>query len=135
MLQPVERRLARERGHVLALGLEPVGEQPQDRIEAQLVVIVEVLVAEREPMDALRQQRSETMHDEVGIALVAKATRNPVCQADRTIRLAQQRSAGIRGDGAAVEATHNLAPLEAFKDQLLRATVCSHRPGLFDQQK
>jgi hypothetical protein len=98
-------------------------------------VVVEVLVAERDGVHALRQHRVETMHDEVRVALVAKAARHLGRQADGAVCLAQQRCTTIRGNGAAVERTHNLASLEAFKDQLLRATLCSHRPGLLDQQK
>jgi hypothetical protein len=56
-------------------------------------------------------------------------------QADGQVRLAQQRRPSVGRDGAAVERTHNLAPLEAFKHQLRQVTVCPHRSGLLDQQK
>jgi hypothetical protein len=46
-----------------------------------------------------------------------------------------KRRAPVRGDLATIESTHNLAPRKAFKEHLLRATVCSHRLGLSDQQK
>ncbi len=49
--QPVQRALAGQRLIQFALAAE----QPQQRIRAQLLVIVQVLVAQRQPVDALRQ--------------------------------------------------------------------------------
>jgi hypothetical protein len=135
VLQPVERGLAGQRLRVVALGFQRVGQQAERRIAAQLVVVIEVLVAERQPMDALRHQRLELVHDEGGIVHIAKAARDLSRQPHRQVRLAQQRRPSIRRDRTAVESTHNLAPLEPFKRQLRRATLCPHRPGPFDQQK
>jgi hypothetical protein len=57
------------------------------------------------------------VHHKLGIALVTKAARNLGRQPDGAIRLAQQDRAGIRRDRPTIESTHNLAPLQPFKDQ------------------
>jgi hypothetical protein len=90
-------------------------------------VVVQVLVAERQAVDALRDQRLDLMHDEVAIATVANTARHPPGQPDGAIRFPQRQRSAVRGDGAAVETAHNLTALEAFKVELCRATVCRHR--------
>ena len=59
-LQPVQRALARQRLIQLALAAE----QGQQRIGAQLLVVVQVLVAQRQPVDALRQHLRQLVLDQ-----------------------------------------------------------------------
>jgi hypothetical protein len=49
----LQRRFAGEPGDISPLRLERVGEQGEDRIVAQLVMVVEILIAERHAVDAL----------------------------------------------------------------------------------
>jgi hypothetical protein len=58
---------------------------------AHLVVVIEVLVAEREPMDARCQQPIEPVHRDGRIAQIAKAARHLLRQPDGQIGLAQPR--------------------------------------------
>jgi len=55
--QPVERRLARHRRTILATGAKLAGQNRHHRIVAQFVVVVEVLVAQRNPEHTLAHQR------------------------------------------------------------------------------
>ena len=55
--EPIERRLAGHRRAVLARCRQLPGQHRHDRIVAQLVMVVEVLVAERDPVDPLPDQR------------------------------------------------------------------------------
>ena len=64
-LQPVERRLAGHRRAVLAPRLELARQHRHHRIVAQLVVVVEVLVAERDPEHPLADQRRHLMLDQL----------------------------------------------------------------------
>ena len=64
MLQPIERRLAGQSGDVGPLRLERVGQQAENGIVSQLVVVVDVLVAKRNSMHALRHQRLDFVHHE-----------------------------------------------------------------------
>ena len=135
MLQPVERGLARQRGDVGALGLERVGQKAEHGIVAQLVVVVEVLVAERNGVHALRDQRLQLVHDAVLVAAVAKTASDFGGQPDGAVGFARQHRAAVRGHRSAIETTHNLTALEGFKCELGRATLCRHRSGLLLQGK
>ena len=53
VLQPVDRALPRQRRAILALRLQLVGEQRQHRITAKDIVVVDVLVAQRDRDEAL----------------------------------------------------------------------------------
>ena len=64
-LQPVERRLAGHRRAILAPRLELAGQHRHHRIVAQLVVVVEILVAERDPEHPLADQRRDLVLDQV----------------------------------------------------------------------
>ena len=60
-------------------------------------------------------------------------TRVPACMVAELLNatlLAQQQGTGIRGDGAAVESSDDLAPVKGFKFELFAATVCLHRTPL-----
>jgi hypothetical protein len=71
----LQRRFTGEPGDVGPLRLQRIGEQGEDRIVAQLVVVVEVLIAERLAMNALRNERLDRVHDAHLIAPVAEAAR------------------------------------------------------------
>ena len=80
--QPVQRTLAGQRLAVIALllALAPfqvalAGQQRHQRIAAQLVVIVEILVAQRQRVDALGEQFADLVFDELGIAAVFRSRR------------------------------------------------------------
>ena len=110
-----------------ALRLELVGEQREHRVVAQLVVVVDVLVAERDADDPLPDQRRQRVHHLVLLALVDEARGDPLDQPDRAIGVPQQQPAGVRTQGAAVERGHHPPPSEAFKLELFRVTLCRHR--------
>ena len=57
----------------LAPRLELAGQHRQHRIVPQLIVIVEVLVAQRQAEDALADQRRHRVLDQLGVAAVAEA--------------------------------------------------------------
>ena len=64
-LQPVQRRLAGHRRTILAPRLELAGQHRHHRIVAQLVVVVEILVAKRNPEHPLADQRHNLMLDQI----------------------------------------------------------------------
>jgi hypothetical protein len=86
-LQPVQRALAGQRFFQLALAAE----QPQQRVGAQLLMIVEILVAQRQPVDALREHLGNPVLDPFRVAPVPEAGGQPVQQADTPAGLAQQQ--------------------------------------------
>ncbi|AWI62534.1 hypothetical protein AB395_00006912 (plasmid) [Sinorhizobium fredii CCBAU 45436] len=51
---------------------------------------------------------------------------NALEQANGLVGVPQEKRAGIRGDGAAIETGDNFAPRDAFKLELVAATVCQN---------
>src|SRR5207249_12153869 len=74
-LQPVQRRLAGNRRTILAPRRELSRQNRHHRIVAKLVVVVEILVAERDREHPLTDQRRHLVLDIFGAALVVKASR------------------------------------------------------------
>ena len=127
VLQPVERRLAGERRAVRPLGRELSRQRLQHRIVPQMIVIVDVLVAQGNAEDALADERRHRVQQSVRIAAVLEAVRQSLNQADRSVRGPEQQPAGVRGDLAAVERAHNPAALRGSEIKRILATVCVHR--------
>jgi hypothetical protein len=76
----------------------------------QLVVIVEVLIAQRNRKQALTDQGCDRMLDAICLASVAETASKPPDEPDRPVGCPQQQRASIRTDHAAVERAHNSAP-------------------------
>ena len=127
VLEPVERALAGERRAILALGGELAGQRREHRVVPQLVVIDQVLVAERDPEHPLRHHRCDRMLDLGLVPTVVEAGREPGHQANRPISRAEQQRPGIRRDRAAIESRHHLAAFDHFITEQVAATLCRHR--------
>ncbi len=103
VLEPVQGALAGERGAGLALGLELAGEH---RVVAQLVVVDQILVAERNAEHPLRHHGLDAvLHLRLGAA-IDEAGGEPLDQSNRPVGRAEQERPGVRGDHAAVERGH-----------------------------
>jgi hypothetical protein len=127
VLQPVQRALARQRGTTGAVRLQLAGEHGQHRIVPQVVVVDEVLVAERDAEHPLADRGGQPMLDPVRAAGVAEARREPPDQADGPICRPEQQRAGIRGDRPTVEAGDHGAALDRGELEQRRATLRRHR--------
>ncbi len=103
MFQPVERALAGERGAVLAPRLKLAGEGRQHRVVAQLVVVDQILVPQRDAADALHEHGLDGVLHELRHAAVGEVSRQAPYQPERPIRGAQQQRAGVRAHLPAVE--------------------------------
>ena len=126
-LEPVERRLAGDRRAIRPLRLQLAGQDRHQGIVAQVVVVVEVLVAERQPEDPLANERRHAVLDQLGLAPVIEARREPLHQLDCPVGRAQQQRARVRRDRPAVERRHHRAAFDACKLQRTCATLCRHR--------
>jgi len=69
----------------------------QERILPQLLVIVQIFIAQRQPLNALRQHLFQTVFDPFGLSVVGEATRHAPQQADPAIGLAQQQCTTLGG--------------------------------------
>ena len=121
---PVQRALARQWLRQIALA----GQHPEQRIVAQLLVIVQVFVAQRQSVNALRQHLVEVMLDPRGVARVGETARHAPEQVDLAISLAQQQPAAVGGQPAALEPPHHPPRKMRFKWELRLVTLC-HEKG------
>lgn len=128
MLQSVQGALARQGLTVAATRGQLADQHREDWILAQLDVVNEVVVAERQTEDPLAQQRFPAMFDKARITPVGEARRQPPNQAEALVDLSQQQRPGVRRDGAAVEPRHHCLAFHRFKREQLRVTVRRH-PG------
>src|SRR5438132_9465790 len=126
-LQPVQRRLARNRRAILAPRFELARQHRHHRIVTQFVVIVQILIAKRDPEHPLADQGRDLVLDQFRTPHVVKARCEPIHHLDRSIRRAQKQRSGIRGDRAGVERRYHLASFDRFKSKEIRGTLCWHR--------
>jgi hypothetical protein len=126
-LQPVQRRLAGHRRTILAPRLKLAGQHRHQRIMAQFVVVVEILIAKRNPEHPLADQRRDLVLDQFRAPHVVKARCQPIHHSDRTIRRAQKQRSCIRRDRARIECRDHRAAFNRFKSKEIRATLCRHR--------
>ena len=127
VFKPVQGALPRQRRTVLPMSLELAGEQRQNRVVPQLVVVVEVFVSQGDAHDALPHQRPNRVFRETGIAVVGEATCHLVQEPRRTVDLAEQQHSGIRRDRAPVERGRYPAAPAPLKCEGKRFTLCRHR--------
>jgi hypothetical protein len=91
VLETIERALARQCLAVRAQhGLQLPGQRHKRRVLAQLVVVVEVLVAQCQTEDPLAHQRLDLMLHIARVAPVSETLGEPTDQPQATIHLAQQ---------------------------------------------
>jgi hypothetical protein len=135
VLEPVQGALAGERRAVPALGCELAGENREHRIVAQLVVVDQVLIPERDTEHPLRHHRRDGMFDLRPGAVVDEARCEPPDQMDRPIGRAEQQPASLRGVVAAVERGHHLTALDHFITEQVPATLCRHRGAPLNRLK
>ena len=98
----------------------------QQRIGAQLVVVVEVFVAEGESQHTLAHHDGQRVLDEATLAGVAEATGEFVAEAEVAVGLAQQQHAAVAGEVAAAEIRLDATRTKGLKSESLLATLC-HR--------
>ena len=127
VLQTVQRRLAGQRRAVPATRLQAAQNRTQNRVVVQLVVVDQVLVAQRDPEHPLAHQHRHVVHNPIRRAAVRETPREPLHQTDRPVRRAQQQRARVRGHRPAAEIGHNVTPLQACKSHRNRVTLRGHR--------
>lgn len=127
VLQPVQRRLAGHRRTVPTPRLQLAGEQRHRRVVAQIVVIDQILIAQRQGEHPLSDQGLKPVLDQLRPPEVAETAGKAVDQADRPVRRPKQQRAGIRGDRPAIEGGFHTATFDGCKGVPIRATVCLHR--------
>jgi len=93
----------------------------------QLVVVDQVLVAQRNPQHPLAHQAHHLVHHQLGRAMIGEAAGKALDQSDLPIGGAEQHRSGLRGHRAAVKGRYHLATFNGCKAEQIRATLCLHR--------
>jgi hypothetical protein len=94
---------------------------------AQLVMIVEVFIAQGNPHHPLHQQGFDVMLDECRIAHISEAAGQLARQSDHPVRRTEQERSGIRGHPPAVKRRHHRTAFYTCKFEQAWATLCGHR--------
>ncbi len=105
-------------------------QQGQQRVRAQLIVIVEVLLTQRQPVDTLGDKLPHAVFDLLGLAVIAEASGELPHDACALFGLAQQHGAAVGGDRAAIETGHHLAAAVVGEGEAGLSTLC-HGEGRF----
>ena len=105
-------------------------QQGQQRVGPQLIVIVEILITQHQPVDALGDQFSHAVFDLPGLPMIPEAAGELPQDAGALLGLAQQHAAAVGGDRAAVETGHHLAAALIGKREAGLGTLC-HGEGRF----
>ena len=127
MLEPVQRALAGERGTVGTPGLELADQGREHGIVAQLVVVEQILVAQRDPGNPLHEHGLDRVFDQLLGAPVGEAARQASHQTDRPVRGPKQQCPGVRGHLSTIERGHHMAAFDGFISEQIAATLCRHR--------
>jgi hypothetical protein len=101
----------------------------------KLVVIVQVLVAERNAEHALPDERGDRMLDEPRVSDVAEASRKPPDQIEPSVGGPEQQPASVGRQRAAVELGHHRASFDPSKHARFCATLRPHRATFPNQLK
>ncbi len=125
VLEAAQRRRARQRP-------VPPGSGLQAGIMAQIGVIVQVLVAQRNPVDPLAQESRHAMAPLAPLAPIAEPPRHRRRQAETAVRLTQQRRTAVACHPAAVETRLDTASPTGWKRKPTRATIRHRRAPVSD---
>ena len=126
-LQPVQRRLPRNRSAVPALRAQLPRQHCHHRIGAQHVMIDQVVVPQRNPEHTPTRKRSNRVLHEPAIAMILETSRKAVHKLNNRIRLSEQQSAGVRSHRPAIEIRHNRPSRNRLNGLGRRGTLRSRR--------
>jgi hypothetical protein len=101
----------------------------------KIVVIVEVLVAERDAEHALPDQRGDRVLDKPRGSRVEKTSREPSNPSQTPIRGAQQQPARVGRQHPAIELGHHTPPLDPSKHARFCATLRLHLAAPTNRRK
>jgi len=103
----------------------------EQRVGAEVVVVVEVLVPLRQGVDPLGDELLDGVLDEPGVLVVGEAGGELADDSGESLGLAEQQGAAVGGDVAAVEIGEDMAGPEHGKVEVGCVTLCRHRAAFF----
>ena len=104
--------------------------QGEERIVPQSVVVVYVLVSQRQPVDALGDQFGDVVFYPVRVPVIGEAGGQLSQDAGLVLDFPQQQRSGVGRDLAAVEMRYNFPMIQGVKIEAFLDTLCRHRSRL-----
>ena len=121
-LQPIERARPRQRMAPVAFAdtagpdhIRAPARQRQRRVRAHTVMVVQILVAQRQSHHPLRHHHLKIMLRATRIAVVVETPRQTTADVEQPIRFPKQQRTPVRGHPSPVKTTRYLAPSKTFK--------------------
>src|ERR1019366_6811078 len=100
----------------------------QHRIAAQLVVVIEVFIAQRQPQDALHDEIQQRVLNLIGLAVIGEAGGEAAHDCGALLQFLQNQHSAVGGDVAPIEAPNQLPSSQFLRcRQRLREGVESSR--------
>ena len=127
VLETVQRALARQCRTALAASLQLAGQQRQQGVVPQLVVIVEILVPQGNAHDPLGHQCPHRVLRQTAVAVVREACGHPVHETERPVDLPEQQSSRVRRDPSTIERGRYPPAPTPLKCEGNGLTLCRHR--------
>ena len=132
VLETIERALARQCFTVRPQHrMQLAGQHAERRVFAQLVVVIEVLVAQHQAEDPLSHQCLNPVLNVTSIATVGEATGEPTDQSKATIHLPQQQRPAFEVMSPPSKPAITARRSTASNSNSVARTLCLHRghPG------
>ena len=105
--------------------------RPQQRIGPQLLVVVQVLIAQRQPVNALRQHLREAVRDQKRRAAIHETAGQTPQQVDLAIYFSQQQRPTVTRYLTSREPRLHTTRKMGCKREAFLVTLCHQRPLLF----
>jgi len=105
-------------------GIGLTGEDSEQGVSAEAVVVVEILVSEAEAVDALFDELQEGVFDAVGIAVVGETVGEGIQEVELLLDFTQKQPASVGGDGTAVKGGENRTGTEGLEIEARGSTLC-----------
>ena len=102
----------------------PPSQHPEQRVLAQLLMIVQVFIAQSQPVHPLRNHLQNGMFHSILLAAVQETMRESRQQIQPLIGLPQQQRASVGTDRAAVKPRHHLTRIMGFEFEAGLSTLC-----------
>jgi hypothetical protein len=100
------------------------GQNRQQRVLAELLVVAQILVTEGDPIHPLTHELLNAVLHQPRVPVVGEARGQPTKNPPPPLYLGQQQRAAIRADPTAVESGLDLPPTYTLKLEAPEATVC-----------
>lgn len=96
----------------------------KERVARQIIVIIQILIAERNGKDPLSNKVAHRMLNQTGIPVIGEAVGKTVKKADALIGPAKQEDAGIGRDGSSGKISGDIPAAGGLKNDPIRDTLC-----------